>query len=79
MDFSLVVMAVIALFVVYKLGLFGPIIGLTNVAVRESAIYDREHKVKVAKRYLSGDNEFSADDIAKINSNIAAIDELKFD
>ena len=45
---ELVVLAVIVIAVLYKLGLFGPILDLSDVATRESSVYNREHKVKVA-------------------------------
>ena len=78
--FALVVLVLIGLALVYKLGLFGPIIDLSNVATRESAAYNREHKSKVAKRYLNNaEYTFGTEDITKINANIKAIDELKFD
>ena len=76
---ELVILAVVALAVVYKLGLFTPVVRMTNVAIRESDAYDREHKKRVARRYLAADNEFSEEEIAKINGNIKAIDELEFD
>lgn len=77
--FALVALVLIALAVFYKLGLFRPIVDLTDVATRESAVYNREHKIKVAKRYLNAENTMSEDDITKINSNIEAIDSLNFD
>tara|TARA_R110000744_G_scaffold147612_4_gene260571 strand:- start:537 stop:761 length:225 start_codon:yes stop_codon:yes gene_type:complete len=73
---ELVLILVIALAVAYKLGLFGPIIDLSDVASRESSAYNREHKVKVAKRYESMTDEFDAE---KVNANIAKVDSLKFD
>lgn len=73
---ELVIILVITLAVVYKLGLFGPIIDLSDVASRESKAYNREHKVKVAKRYESMTDEFDAE---KVNANIANVDGLKFD
>ena len=76
---EIVLLSVLALAVVYKLGLFGPVVDLSDVASRESAAYNREHKVKVARRYLEGDNTFTEENITKINGNIKAIDELKFD
>lgn len=76
---ELVLIILVALAVAYKLGLFGPIIDLSDVATRESKAYNREHKVKVAKRYLNNENTFGEDDITKINANIKSIDDLKFD
>lgn len=73
---GLVLVMVIGLFVVFKLGLFSPIIELSAVATRESTAYNREHKARVAKRYES----LTADiDVAKVNENIAKIDMLNFD
>jgi hypothetical protein len=79
MDITIVLVLLIALAVAYKLGLFNPIIDLVDVGTRESRIYNREHKVKVARRYLGGDNTFSVSDVKKINTNIESIDNLKFD
>lgn len=73
---ELVLIVIIALAVLYKLGLFGPIVDLSDVASRESSAYNREHKVKVAKRYESMTDEF---DVDKVNANIAKVDALKFD
>lgn len=72
---ELVVLSVIALAVIYKLGLFGPLLDLTDVATRESSAYNREHKVKVGKRY---ENLTTDLDVAKINETISKIDELNF-
>lgn len=73
---ELVIIVIIVLAVVYKLGLFGPIVDLTQVATRESQVYNREHKVKVAKRY----EDLAADiDVEKVNETIAKVDELEFD
>ena len=77
MELVLIVVVVIA--VVYKLGLFNPIVDLSDVATRETKAYNREHKGKVGKRYLGGDYAFTDEEITKINGNIKAIDELNFD
>ena len=76
---ALVVVVVISLVVLYKIGVFGALIKVVNVANREADKYDRDHKAKTAKSYLSADVSFAAADIKKINDNIAAIDNLKFD
>lgn len=76
---ELIFILLILLAVVYKLGLFGPIADLSDVATRESSEYNRSHKAKVAKRYLDAEYDMTEDDITKINDNIKAIDELKFD
>ena len=76
---EIVLLAIVGLAVFYKLGLFRPVIDLTDVATRESSIYNREHKGKVARRYLDDSNTFSTEDVTKINTNIKAIDDLKFD
>lgn len=74
MEFVLILIVLLA--VVYKLGLFGPVLDLVNVATRESTAYNREHKVKVGKRYEG----LTADlDIDKINENIKKVEALKFD
>ena len=72
---ELVLLALIVLAVVYKLGLFGPILDLSDVATRESSVYNREHKVKVAKRYEGLATDI---DVDKVNATIAKIDELNF-
>ena len=73
---ELVLILLVILFVVYKLGLFAPVLDLTAVATRESSVYNRSHKVAVAKRYET----MTADiDVAKINTTIKQIDELHFD
>lgn len=73
---ELVIIVIIVLAVVFKLGLFGPVVDLTQVATRESQVYNREHKVKVAKRY----EDLAADiDVEKVNETIAKVDELEFD
>lgn len=79
MDITIVLLALIALAVCYKLGLFSPVIELSAVAARESEAYNREHTIKVAKRYLSSENVISAADVKKINDNIKAIDSINFD
>lgn len=73
---ELVIIVIIVLAVVFKLGLFGPVVDLTQVATRESQVYNREHKVKVAKRY----EDLAANiDVEKVNETIAKVDELEFD
>ena len=73
---ELVIIVIIVLAVVFKLGLFGPVVDLTQVATRESQAYNREHKVKVAKRY----EDLAADiDVDKVNETITKVDELEFD
>ena len=74
--FALVVMMVVVLVVVWQLGLFAPVVHLSNVATRESAAYDREHKGRVARRYESLTTDI---DVEKVNANIAKIDQLNFD
>ena len=74
MEFVLIL--IVLLFVVYKLGLFAPVLDLTNVATRESAAYNREHKEKVGLRY---ENMSTTLDVDKINENIKRIDALNFD
>lgn len=69
-------LAILALAVIYKLGLFNPIIDLSDVATRESKAYNREHKAKVASRYENMSEDFDSE---KVNANISKIDALKFD
>ncbi len=76
---ALVFIVLLVLGVVYKLGLFGPILDLTAVATRESAVYNHEHKAKVAKRYLVKDSVLSEADVNKINANIKAMESINFD
>ena len=72
----MLVILVVALFVIFKRGLFNPIVELSAVATRESTAYNREHKARVAKRY----ENLTADiDVVKVNENIAKIDMLEFD
>lgn len=73
---ELVLILLVILFVVYKLGLFAPVIDLTSVATRESSVYNRSHKVAVAKRYETMATDI---DVAKVNTTIKQIDELHFD
>lgn len=73
---DLVIIVIIALAVIYKLGLFNPIQDLASVATRESSKYNRKHKEDVAKVYET----MSADiDVEKVNENIKKIDSLNFD
>lgn len=76
---EMVLIVIVGLFVLYKVGAFGAAVDLFNVATRESAAYNREHKSKVAKRYLGSDFAFTEEEVTKINSSIKAIDDLKFD
>ena len=76
---ELVLITVVGLFVLYKVGAFGAALDLFAVATRESSAYNRDHKKKVAKRYLNAENSFTEEEITKINGNIKAIDDLKFD
>ena len=73
---GLLLIVLFATFVVYKLGIFGSIEELAAVATRESTAYNREHKVRVAKRYESLSENF---DPEKINDHIAKVDKLNFD
>jgi len=77
--FALIALVLIGLFVIYRLGLFAPVVDLSAVATRESKAYNRSHKAAVAKRYLDAELEFTTDQTNKINNNIEAIDSLKFD
>ena len=70
------VVAVIILAVLFKLGLFAPVVELSAVATRESSAYNREHKARVAKRYESLVTDI---DLEKVAENVARIDALSFD
>ena len=72
----ILVILIVALFVVFKLGLFRPVVELAAVATRESTAYNREHKARVAKRYEAMATDV---DVVKVNENIAKIDMLEFD
>ena len=73
---ELIAITLIILAVVYKLGLFNPVVDLSQVATRESSVYNREHKVKVAKRY----EKLATDiDVKAVNDAIKQVDALKFD
>lgn len=71
-----VLILIILIAVLYKLGLFAPVLDLSNVATRESAAYNREHKVKVGQRYERMAAEL---DVEKINANVQKVDSLQFD
>ena len=70
------IILVVGLFVVFKLGLFKPVVELAAVATRESTVYNREHKARVAKRYATMATDV---DVTVVNANIAKIDLLEFD
>ena len=71
-----VMVALVVLGVMFKLGLFAPIIELTAVATRESSAYNREHKARVAGRY---EKLITDIDLDKVAENVARIDALNFD
>ena len=71
-----VAVALVVLAVLFKLGLFAPVVELTAVATRESSAYNREHKALVAKRYESLVTDI---DLDKVAENVARIDALSFD
>ena len=71
-----VMVALVLLGVMFKLGLFAPIVELTTVATRESSAYNREHKARVAKRY---EGLITDIDLEKVAENVAKIDALSFD
>ena len=75
--FGVLLIVALLLFVVWKLGLFNPIVNLSNVATRESAAYDREHKVRVRKRYEG--LEVGIESVEKVNETIALVDAIDFD
>ena len=70
------VVALLIIAVIFKLGLFAPVVELSAVATRESSAYTREHKARVAKRY----EDLLVDvDVEKVAKNIATVDALSFD
>lgn len=71
-----VAVTLVVLAVLFKLGLFAPVVELTAVATRESSAYNREHKARVAKRY---ENLIIDIDMVKVEENVAKIDALSFD
>lgn len=71
-----VAVTLVVLAVLFKLGLFAPVVELTAVATRESSAYNREHKARVAKRY---ENLTVDIDLEKVAENVAKIDALSFD
>jgi hypothetical protein len=71
-----VMVALVVMAVMFKLGLFNPIVELSAVATRESSAYNREHKARVAKRY---ENLVTDVDLEKVAENVAKIDALSFD
>ena len=73
---ALIGMLLVGLFVVYRLGLFKPVVELAAVATRESSAYNRSHKAIVAKRYETMATDI---DVEKVNVNIAKIDAVAFD
>lgn len=77
MEFAIIVL--IAVLVVYKLGLFEPVLDLKAVAVREAARYNLDHTKKVANHYLKQGESFTPEEVTKINANIKALRDLKFD
>lgn len=70
------VVAIIVILLVFKLGLFAPIVELSAVATRESSAYNREHKARIAKRY---EGLLVDVDVEKVAKNVATIDALSFD
>lgn len=70
------VVAIIVITLIFKLGLFAPVVELSAVATRESSAYNREHKARVAKRY---ENLLVDVDVEKVAKNVATVDALSFD
>ena len=73
---ALLVLLVVVLLVLFKLNLFRPVVQLAEVAEREAAVYNREHKARVATRYQGLTTDIEVD---KVNAAIAKIDALDFD
>ena len=76
---ELIAVVIIILAVVYKLGLFSPIVDLAAVASNESKVYKDEHTAKVKRRYLDADFTFTEEDEATIANNIKAVRDINFD
>jgi hypothetical protein len=74
---ALVLIVVIVLFVVWRLGVLESLKELARVATRETSAFNREHKVKVIKRYSS--MEVDIEMVKKVNENIALIDNINFE
>jgi hypothetical protein len=72
----ILVLVVVGWLIVKSLGIVDALQEVVGVATRESTVYNREHKVAVAKRYQSALVDV---DIEKVNANIATIDSLQFD
>ena len=71
-----VAVALVVMALLFKLGLFAPIVELSAVATRESSAYNREHKARVAKRY---EDLITDVNLEKVAENVAKIDALSFD
>lgn len=72
---EMVLIVVIGLLVIYKLGLFRPIVDLSEAATRESATYNDEHALSVAKRYEEMDKqEIDVDKVKAVRAKLASLD-----
>jgi len=74
---EIVLTVLITVAVVWKLGLFKPIVVLSNTAVRETSLYDAEHKVASIQRYKT--LELDEEDVIKAANNKATLDNFNFD
>lgn len=75
--FGGLVTLLIILAVVWKLGLFRPIIVLADIANREAGAWDGEHKAKVVDRYA--ENTLDDEKVARAAKNKSTLDSFDFD
>ena len=73
---AMLLLLIFGTWVAYRLKIPYSIEKMAEVATREATAYNREHKVRVAKRYMTLDEDFDSE---KVNSNIAKIDAVNFD
>jgi hypothetical protein len=72
----LLVLVVVGWLIIKSLGIVTAMKEVVGVATRESTVYNREHKVSVAKRYMNMTTDVDA---AKVNAAIATVDAYDFD
>ena len=75
-ELMILLSVVVVLVVLRSLGAFGSVVQLTQVATRETAAYNRLHKVKTAEVYQNATTNI---DVVKVNENIELIDSMNFD
>jgi hypothetical protein len=72
----LLVLVVVGWLIIKSLGIVTAMKEVVGVATRESTVYNREHKVSVAKRYMNMTTDVDAE---KVNAAIATVDAYDFD